>query len=252
MGNYIQNNTFSIVDDTIINTISYFLIYQTNDSIFDSLNSKYFCAVREESNKWYFIKNNDTHEYMLYDFNVLVGDTVSVYNPWTEIEKELIVFEKDSIQLLDKYHKTFNLGRYDPPSGEPFVIDKWIEGIGSIKGLRYSGYFVFDHGYQLLCFHSQNSLIYLNSPDNSCGFIKVGTSKIKNKTISVFPNPFNEVLLVETDNEFLAEIFSLTGEKLTSSNNKSISVAYLPPGLYILKIHVKSNGLIITKKIVKH
>jgi len=99
MGSYYANETLMIQEDTTINSFVYKSIYVTKDSIFDPLIAKYFCAVREIDNKWYFIPENQTKEFMLYDFNVQKGDVVTINNPWRNGESQLNVFEIDSINL---------------------------------------------------------------------------------------------------------------------------------------------------------
>ena len=252
MGSYFQNNTYSYETDTIINSLTYVTIFTTNDSIYDPSNSNYYCAVREYEGRWFFVLKDQTNEYLLYDFNVNIGDTVIINNPWTDGEKELIVFNTDSLELTDKYYRTIDVGFYDGPSGQPNIIDRWIKGIGSTNGLFYSGFYICDIGYQLLCFHRNDTLIYLDSPDGTCGYILVG---IKPKTLSeeieVSPNPVIDLLIIGSKDDLVIKLYDNTGKYIFTTNNKSIDISKLNAGIYFIQIFDLNLQLLKSEKIIK-
>jgi len=204
MGSYYQNNSYQVQYDTLIQDNSFKTIFFTADSVFNLSNSSYHSAVREVEDKWYFIPENENQEYLLYDFDVTIEDTIPINNPWEDGRRDLIVFSKDSIELNDGFHKTFDVGIYDGPSGQPHVIDTWIKGIGSKNGLFYSGFFLFDIGFRLLCFREGQDLVYLNSPNGSCGYIHVGVKKNNtSKLISIYPNPIKNQLHIDSNGSSL-------------------------------------------------
>jgi hypothetical protein len=71
-----------------------------------------------------------------------------------------------------------------------------------------------------------------------------------NSDISVFPNPVNDLLNIETSIGIQSvQIFNLQGQKVLSSNQKQINVSELPAGIYLVRIQDLENN-IATKKIV--
>ena len=82
------------------------------------------------------------------------------------------------------------------------------------------------------------------------------TTKIDNIKMSIYPNPFNDKISIETRPEFkMIEIFDINGKihflrKLLEENTTEIiDLRELEKGIYILKI--RSQGQDITKKIIK-
>ena len=250
-GSYFANKTYSINGDTTINSSIYKSIYVTNDSIFNPLESNYFCAVRELNSKWLFVPADSTKEFMLYDFDVKKGDTVIINNPWVEGEMELNVFNVDSIELNDTYYKRIDLGFY-LSQNRFYISDHWIKGIGSTQGLHLSGLRMVDAGYQLLCFHRNDTLIYLDSPDGTCGYLSTGI-----KTNSIFsdiklcPNPLLNQLNVISNHDLVVEIYDSSGKKIISSDEKIINVSHLVNGIYVAKIFDTKMEFIKSEKIVK-
>lgn len=216
MGNYFENKTYSTLNDTIINSKNYKAIYQSNDSLFNIYDSEYFCSYRTDNQKWYFVPKGQNDEYLLYDFNLEVNDTVLINNPWAIGETELIAVEIDSIKLNEVYHKRIAIMYKHLPSSNPYILEHWIEGFGCTNGLFYSGFTFMDIGYQLLCYHENNVLIYLNSPNNFCGYITTGLSQnAVNKKINIYPNPACDVLYIENNIEInRVDIFDISGKKI--------------------------------------
>lgn len=250
-GSYFANETFVITGDTTINSTIYKAIYTTKDSIYNPAISSYFCAVRELNDKWFFIPADSTKEFMLYDFDIKIGDAVKINNPWTEGEMELIVFKADSIELNGVYYKKFELG-FMLPQQQHRVIDHWIKGIGSTQGIYQSGFRLVDAGYQLLCFHRNDTLVYLDSPDNTCGFLSTGIrTKSSVPEIKLSPNPVFDQLSVISHHSFIIEIYDSAGKKVISSDSKQIDVSFLLKGVYIVKIYDTKRGFIKSEKLIK-
>jgi len=250
-GSYFANKTYSVTGDTTINSSIYKSIYVTNDSIFNPFESDYFCAVRELNNKWFFVPADSTREFMLYDFDVKNGDTVIINNPWVEGEMELIVSNVDSIELNDTYYKRIDLGFY-LSQNRFYISDHWIKGIGSTQGIHLSGLRMVDAGYQLLCFHRNDTLIYLDSPDGTCGYLSTGI-----KTNSIFsdiklsPNPALNQLNVISNHDLVVEIKDSSGKKIILTDEKIINVSHLVNGIYVAKIFDTKMEFIKSEKIVK-
>jgi hypothetical protein len=78
----------------------------------------------------------------------------------------------------------------------------------------------------------------------------------ENGSISIFPNPANEILMVRSESEptFFAVLIDLNGKQIHSANTAtsvmSIQVTSIPNGLYLLQL-MNADGLLIgTKKVL--
>ena len=73
-----------------------------------------------------------------------------------------------------------------------------------------------------------------------------------NNTISLYPNPAQEVLNISSSNSITKiEVYDLLGKKVASNDNASnVNVADLGKGAYIVKV-VQENGSVIAKQFIK-
>lgn len=105
----------------------------------------------------------DTSEYLLYDFNLLVGDTLPVsYNNYAT---DITVTAIDSIYTSSGYRKRFQL------AGGTWST-YLLEGIGHSKGLVEPMNFPLECGYNLDCY-SLNDTAYYPIVGAAC-YINVG------------------------------------------------------------------------------
>ena len=94
-------------------------------------------------------------------------------------------------------------------------------------------------------------------------FASIQEMKTQNHTVSVSPNPFNEVLTISfnqnTNELFKIDLQDITGRKIKTmaenvsidnQNNISLKIENLTQGIYFLKI-TGNNHTVITKKIIK-
>ena len=108
MGDCSEINTYATTGDTILKSFKYVKIYDSKDSIVNTLNSSYFCCVRDSLHKWYFVNKDDTVNYMLFDFSVKPGDTVSITNRCLPSKSTVQVISIDSINLAGIWRKRIN------------------------------------------------------------------------------------------------------------------------------------------------
>jgi hypothetical protein len=73
-----------------------------------------------------------------------------------------------------------------------------------------------------------------------------------NNTISLYPNPAQEVLNVSSANSITKiEVYDLLGKKVASNNNaKNVNVAALGKGVYVVKV-AQENGSVVAKRFIK-
>jgi len=69
----------------------------------------------------------------------------------------------------------------------------------------------------------------------------LGTSDLNKSSINVYPNPVSNVLFIETNEASKAEIFAITGAKMTEKTlqkgKNQLDVSSLPKGVYIIKVN---------------
>jgi len=82
----------------------------------------------------------------------------------------------------------------------------------------------------------------------------LGTAEFENtnNSISLYPNPAQEVLNISSSNKISKiEVYDLLGKKVASNNNASnVDVVSLGKGAYIVKV-VQENGSVVAKQFIK-
>ena len=247
--------------DTVFNDMKYKKVYmQYEEPVSDFDNAHYFAAIREDTiaEKIYFYYNNyagDGEEYLLYDFSVNEGESVSFYSLWgfmTPNSKEQVVQSIDSIYVDGHYRKRINFLHdiWSHPSQE-----SWIEGIGSTNGLFFPGIFdkadVMDWTH-LLCVHIDRKLIY-HAEDYCDCFVSnyLNIEEYKEDFLKIYPTVTDNLLHIETYNSienFNYKIINLQGKlvkkELLIAN--IIDVSNLEKGFYFVLISDNKS-----KKIIK-
>jgi len=259
--NMYVENPIGVVGDTTINNTQYVKICQSTDTLFEfQSNYPFYCAVREEDSKYYFVFPNETSEILYYDFTLEVGDTIQYpQNSYIWQPLALKVVGKDSVLIGANYRKRLSLTNIDTITTGTWQNQVWIEGIGSLFGLRYAHSYVIDNGNATSCFHQNDSLVYLNPDFQACyRWTLVGLEENKIQPLKVFPNPANEQISFELlSDELLQSPFEITdmqGKNYLSStvysSNFSISTSHFPSGVYFYKI-LHSSGKVYRGKFVK-
>ena len=235
-----------IGEDTTLNNIVYNKVYYSSDSLNTSWQF-YNSYLREDLTKKVFLKEGSSEDILIYDFSLEVNDTFLVEDVCT-----LIVHEVDSVMLNNgEVRKRLKLGIKEIPDwGEEY----WIDGIGSNFGLiSHFGFCYSDYSDALLCFYSNSELLYPETPP-SCFITPV--REIKPSNFKVSPNPFFDVLNVESE-EFDIEyyiIYDITGriinEGMFGNLNYRINLQQIKTGFYILVLR-DMQGKLYSQKLIK-
>ena len=234
--------------DTLINSKTYHKIYFRNNSY-----RFFYGGYREENKRIYFYKQQYGYEYLLYDFNITVGDTVSVdcnLGADTMFYK-LIVESVDSVLLPDaKYRREINL----------YGGVKWIEGIGSTFGLLSPGFSCTTCicGSQLVCFRQNDSLFYLNESMVPC-FSFNSVDEVINipQPSNISPNPFTtsaQITFPQSCHHISLAVYDIQGKLMLQNqyagcNQIQLNRSGLSNGMYFLKLMLDDKW-VETKKIV--
>jgi len=248
-------------EDTIIKEISYKKLYMFYDSVFDKSTATYVGGIREDENKRIYFKGDtvihyfkpmidfpDYKEIVLFDFSVNVGDTIWHGNfpdyDW------LVVSSIDTIQIGDNLRRRINFQNR-------FWL-KWIEGIGSIRGLLFtSGALPICGPYNyLICFKQNDEVLYFNSDYSECYPTGIEAKKNSYFDIKVFPNPSNENIMFSFGEQKIKriQINDSMGRLCDSFDCKMqsdflLSIEKYRPGIYFYVVTNK-NGFKHTGKFV--
>lgn len=233
-------NPIGIIGDTVIQGNNYIKLAQSNDTTFNDINNTtYIGAYREENKRYYFFYPNDSTEKIAYDFNLQVGDTMHSHSEFFVNKIEVVSI--DSILVQSSYRKRLNLHVKSIGSNSFGAFDEWIEGIGSTNGIIHNGYMMFDAASYLICFHQNNELVYIDSPDGACRYLILNLNELPGQAVThVFPNPATNQVSIEYSGtpfeSYSFEILDQLGRIVVSENQfKSafkVNTNALPNGIY--------------------
>lgn len=212
---------------------------------------------REENRKFYFIPENETEEKLLYDFNLILGDTfVATYGFGVSDSLILEVGYLDSVITLDGISRK----RITLTNNSMGKYGVWLEGIGNLEWTTFifPAYVASLSGWDNLNCHSQESTtIYPDWGNPNCDIV-INTNELqKNLNFELFPNPVEDIIHFDFNNfdaRYL-EILNLAGKVIfekninPSQNELQISNIF-EAGIYYVKVH-NQDGKFLTKKMVK-
>lgn len=220
----------------------------------------YVGALRDDStaNKTFFVFPNTTTDSLLYDYNLMVGDTVKgIIAQYFNRYDTGVVISIDSVLTSGQYRKRWNF-RQDENDYPAFII----EGIGTSSGLiepLYPSELEWTERY-LICV-KDSTQTYFSSNHNSaigCNTIISGTNQLNlQSSLSIFPNPFSNETTIKTDQDLKnATIFIINtyGQlvrqiKGLSGNEIKLNRENLSGGVYFLRL-IQENRTITTCKLI--
>ncbi len=251
---------FKVDIDTTINGKLCKKIVSSNDSSFTAI--YHFDSYMYEDTVTKKIYNFDSqfNQKFYFDFNVQVGDSMCISAPVYGFSScdTFIVAEVSSIVVGGISRKKITLS-YFSDTTEYTNADIWIEGIGSYHGLVYGGVSPQYIGsqYNLLCFSSNNQLVYENSIFNYCYSSNVGIERVEKQDVLLYPNPTSDMLNICNlgNGKSQLQVFDSFGRLVFQQNlsetNNQISLFNLKVGLYNVLIY-NNNTVIASKKIIKN
>ena len=168
---------------------------------------------REDTNGDVYFKRN-SEEGLAYKFDVSVGDTFTMNNPFHMLTftAEILAIDTVNIKPSNEDRKRIKLSEYNSTwSGEEY----WIEGVGSMAGIIWSGNDVVPlTGEELysLCQWDYDLLVYSNPEWDECFITTVSTDEIQEPEpcIIIQSNPLTDQSIVSV--------------KFLDSNNLSIDI----------------------------
>lgn len=244
---------YQILGDTIVNGITYKKVYTLNlytQTLYPPIGQfellgKYVGGLIRENNKkvyfkeldslsqWQFGCTMDTSEYLLYDFNLHVGDTINLCIQENNYITDTVI---DSLYQypVAPLNKTFTIKRKNH-NIEYYLI----EGVGSNFGLKQS--IIIPGKMDFLCTYLY---CYSRGSLSSCSIITNDHIYESDLTVKIFPNPCAEILNVSVMNlnyfPLSISIYNIHGQCIkqiiSKQNINSININELPQGIYEVKI----------------
>jgi hypothetical protein len=247
--------------DTAINGKTYHKIYSSGKSyyyVYNSGSTSYYQnvykgCIREDSLKHvYLYLNENAHEYLMYDFNLGLGDTLSnnlygmgllhSYDP----SIKLIVKAIDSVIVGGDYHRRYRFNY-------SFRTLYLIEGVGSSDGLMEE-FDAFPTYYtNLICFKQDSIDAYPYG--QACDLVVTGIEEIASEQkIQLFPNPSCGTFTINFKDEVpenaILRISDQLGQtvyekKLTGGNSHQINAGKIADGIYFIRIQSKEKAYLM-------
>lgn len=229
-------------NDTLIGGITYKQV--------ELCNMAYLGAIKEESSRVFFLPKDSVNAFLLYDFNLTVGDTVRnifvdegvAFSGISQLPQlaEYIVTQIDTI-----------LGRKEITLGQQWGGPEqvWTEGLGSPYGLfsRQNPINVSGYGAGIDCMSHLDTVWffqpgYIQATVGTCTPQYLGVTEIIEQSISCYPNPASDELNFSLPTSVIsAALCDLQGRNTgvmipTNSVNISVKIGHLPDGVYVLKV----------------
>lgn len=221
-------------------------------------NSGYVGAICElpDSNKVNFIFPGSETAYLLYDYNMNLGDTLRGLLVQFDT---LLVSNKDSIQINGVYHKRWT---FTPTPDN--ITSYLIEGIGSKAGLiePLFSYFADFTDHYLVCVKDSTTVYFqtVNTSNPGCDWQVVNQQEVSSTLqLKIFPNPCSqqfEVNFEKSSSNISLSMYSSQGKMmlqktLNNTDRIELSVIDIPSGIYHLCIRTNQTWT-IEKIVIQH
>lgn len=245
-----ENYSIEISGDTLIDSLVYHklstpFLEEISSSDCGSSGSPGFRGfIREDTvTRKVYYNPSGQNEYLLYDFNLEVGDTLEGW--LASFNMPNTVQQIDSVLVGNNYRKRWRIN-------DCYSIDI-IEGIGCTFGLiKETVPCISDlPSYGLTCFKQEGETLYPNTTTDCELITGIETHQLNNL---LYPNPATNTLTLNTDlKNAQLKVLNAQGQLVYQSaiinSQSAIDVSQLSPGIYFLSI---SDGTqVVSKKFVK-
>lgn len=240
--------SYQFIGDTTLNNNTYHKLYRSSEETSFAWSFRYF--MREENKKVWLKEDAVSPEMLMYDLSANQGDTLEV--GWSGEYVPLIV---DSIGEIE-INGTMRIKYWLSAEYQEYT-ETWIDGVGSNKGVCFSGSATMVGGWcWFLCMSEDGELIYRNPYYESC-YLFTGTEDLKESSLHIYPNPAKTHLNIELPEEFehqntWLEIGDLNGRILlknsTTATNILLDISSIKPGIYLVK--VQNSNTVAWKRII--
>lgn len=251
-----MSRLYFLQGDTLINNLVYHQLF-LGDTTTGSAPVPPIAFIREQ-NKQVFCRhytvNSFNDEYVLYDFNLTVGDTFAFPEVMDSVRMVLTAINTEMTATGLRQAYDFNI--IANPINVFYTNPRWVEGIGDIhNGVLPREVPPFDWSPQPLCFSDSTGLIWTWA-GNTCLPLTVDEQETAH-ALTVSPNPCREQIEISfpfhAAGESGIELFSAEGKRMlaasTTNQKLLLNTEKLPTGFYFLKLTCE--GKSVFRKIVK-
>jgi hypothetical protein len=231
--------------DTTINGIAYKKIWQAEDQNHSNWYLSGF--IRQDSAGNVFARNTQGIEGMIYNFNLEVNDSISIHNPFFGLEFTTHVSQIDTIVIQPGgiSRKRITLA----PSSWGGNNEYWIEGVGSVAGILWSGLHAFSltgAKYDLSCHWQNGNLVFKTNIFTGCYVSTVSVDVNEaGEILTIYPLPATPQSVIHFEglpgNNYHIEIWNMFGQKIqtrpiSSGDTVILSPFHLKAGVYIMTL----------------
>jgi len=206
---------------------------------------------REQNKRVYVLPSNSLHEFLIYDFNLELGDTF-VAKWGAEMDSDSIIYKVESVDTMISINNK-SIKRIQLSNGNQGTI--WYEGVGDFSWPFFYPHHKFgtnvSQSYNFHCLQSNNEVLF--GIDN-CSLIS-GTEDKRDEGIFIYPNPAYERIYIISTNVALEKValYDIYGRKCkeidSMKNSMEINCQGLNPGIYFVQIEANAK-IIKTKKVL--
>lgn len=230
----ISGKTYHKILKTGIDTVYY---WNTGNTVAIPIN-EYYCSLREDSSKFYIVYKYQTNEYLQYDFNLNVGDTLFNFVGVQGCSPPSII-GIDTVFLGMNPRKRFHL------VGSSVFF---IEGVGASSGLTGQFCQFIESGGILICFGQNNGNLIVDSSLTCDIALNIQQEKSQFLKMNVYPNPFSWTTTIKLENNkhdtYSLTIFNTLGQVSRhidniTTNEVTIEKENLQKGIYFFQINSK-------------
>ena len=251
--------SFSRTDTAIINEQKYYK--GTFEGLWGNM-----VQLREDTVNGRLYSLIDSNEYLICDMSLEVGDTFSLPIPtWNSMETMRMVADSVSFVNSKKVIHLSALSGVDAYwwtsldySGAFNISLRFMEGVGPTYGIVPP----YQDGELLLCLTKDDTLYYMTHPDLGCWQVVYDVPDYPNETLTVYPNPTDDLLNVELSGAGIATValYDLQGRMVYSQNpsnsptehspTATVNMRNIPAGVYVLRV-TDGDGKTYNRKVVR-
>lgn len=252
-----QFNQYSYNGDTVITGLLYHNLSFTYKALGQIFETGIIGYIRQDSSekKVFYLPSGESNEYLLYDFNLNVGDIYPKTFNTIGISDTLFVFQIDSLLLNGDYRRFYKL---IPPriTGDTLLV---IEGIGCTSGLinTISYWNGWEYYSLLTCFQEDGETVYSPYGEAECQILGIKYPIESKVELTIVPNPVNqaEMLIISSKvSPIVIRIRNLFGQHLWENAIATVSVVVpvenFGRGLVIAEIYIDGKIIAFEKVIV--
>lgn len=254
-GNQIFTDSMSIIGDTLIDG----QLYKKVINDWASMDSLLLLREDTTARQVYFLL--DSTEYLLYDFSLELGDTVTIYTTLPGNGHLNFNPLQANVSLVDTFVDLNNIHRKRlwlniPATPSFFIAGPWIEGIGGETGfVPISNNISINFTPNLLCAWNDGVQIYTNDSYDSCYYRLISVETFEKASYDIFPNPAIDDVVIRSKTHHIqsVKLYDLRGNVLLHHQNNyneeevTFNINGLASGMYVLRVESTSGGISTTK-----